>query len=71
MSKLDELKIERLSKILSYIKVGIDCQKPEDEVANWLYHVLKMQFEDVERENRDEAIQMRTMLNGGYTKASH
>ena len=52
--------------------VGGDTNdKSIEERMTQLYFFLRDQMEDVEREDRQAAIEKRNRLNGGYTKAGH
>ena len=66
-----ERKIERIAQIMSYIQLGLDGDKGKNDKAEWLYHLINHHIDDVDREIRQEAIERRTRLNCGYSKAGH
>jgi len=78
MSKLDELMTTRVKSNLSYLRLAIQPasryiidNKEEEEIANFLWQWMKTTHADIDREQRQEAIQNRNNLNNGHTKASH
>jgi len=78
MSKLDELMTAHVKSNLSYIRLAIQPasrfitdNKEEEEIASFLWQWMKTAHADIDREQRQEAIQNRSNLNNGHTKASH
>lgn len=78
MSKLDELMTAHVKSNLSYIRLAIQPasryiidNKEEEEIANFLWQWMKTAHADIDREQRQDAIQNRNNLNNGHTKASH
>ena len=78
MSKLDDLMIKRVQQNLQFIRLAIQPAsrfitdyKEEAEIAKFLWHFIKEQHEDVDRDQRQQAIADRNALNNGYSKASH
>ena len=71
---LTEKKIERMVKQYQYIASVVSDHtndKSIEQRMTQLYFFLRDQMEDVEREDRQAAIERRNRLNGGYTKAGH
>jgi hypothetical protein len=78
MSKLDELMTAHVKSNLSYLRLAIQPasryiidNKEEEEIANFLWQWMKAAHADIDREQRQNAIQNRNNLNNGHTKASH
>ena len=78
MSKLDDLMITRVQQNLQFIRLAIapanrftTDNEEETEIATFLWQFIKQQYEDIDREQRQEAITNRNELNNGYSKASH
>lgn len=78
MSKLDELMTAHVKSNLAYLRLAIQPASKyiynnleEEEIANFLWQWMKAAHADIDREQRQEAIQNRTNLNDGHTKASH
>ena len=71
---LTEKKIERMVTQYQYISSVVGdhtIDKSIEERMTQLYFFLRDQMEDVERLDRQAAIEKRNRLNGGYTKAGH
>ena len=71
---LTEKKIERMTTQYQYIASVVGdhtIDKSIEERMTQLYFFLRDQMEDVERLDRQAAIEKRNRLNGGYTKAGH
>ena len=78
MSILDDLMVARLKQNMSFIRLAIQPKSKyvhdnleEDEIANFLWQFIKSNYDDIDREQRQQAIDNRNELNSGYTKASH
>ena len=77
---ITEKKVEMIKKNLAYIRLGIERHvvpgdeenaRGDEECARWLLHTFQGLIEDVERQDRQDAIDNRNRLNGGYSKAGH
>ena len=74
---LTQKKIQRMVDNYQYIALitqrhKYDGEAPTiEEQMTQLYHFLKDQMQDVEREDRQEAMQARMEGNSGYSKGSH
>ena len=68
---LTEKEIQRMVYNYQYILRTVESEKTIKEQMTQLYHFLKDQMQDVERIDRQEAMQARIVGNDGYTKSSH
>lgn len=73
MSKLDDAMVERISANLPFLRIALaDANShSRDEIANFLWQWMRSNENEIDRTWRQEAIDARTKLNCGYTKAMH
>tara|TARA_S200002703_G_C3758180_1_gene233341 strand:+ start:869 stop:1090 length:222 start_codon:yes stop_codon:yes gene_type:complete len=73
MPKLDDAMVARISANLPFLRLAITDANTHsrDEIANFLWQWMRSNENEIDRTWRQEAIEARNRLNGGYTKASH